>query len=253
LITGASRGIGRATALLLAQRGQHVVLAARDAAALQRLAAEIQAAGGSAQTLPMDLTDDASVEAALKQLLDDGGCDIVINNAAVCEQAEFLTQTPAVLRAEMELNYWGVLRVTHALLPSFVRRRSGMIVNVSSLVGSIACTTTANYSASKAAVEAFSRALRGEVARFGVKVVVFVAPHTRTEMQERTTFDGVPALPVTYTASELVRAMELEARTYVASPVYRSMLWFARLFPQFMEARVHASTRSLLQYDPPAA
>ena len=141
----------------------------------------------------------------------------------------------------MELNYWGTLRITRALLPAFIARGTGLIVNVSSLLGSVASPTTANYSATKAALEAWSFALRAELRRFGVRVTVFVAPHTQTEMGSATKFDGVPSLPVSYTAKELVRALDRAPRKYVASPVYRLLLWLARLFPVFMEARVGAS------------
>jgi len=250
LITGASRGIGRATALQLARRQHTVVLAARDEAALARVASEVHAAGGSAEVLVMDVTDDASVESAMHRLEAAGGCDIAINNAGSCDQAEFLVQSDAARRAELELNYFGALRITRALLPSFMRRRHGMFVNVSSLLGSIPAATTANYSASKAALEAFSHAMRGEVARFGVEVVVFVAPHTETDAGRSAKFEGVKSLPVEYTARELVRALELAPRSYAASPVYRVLLRLARFFPAFMEARVHASARPFLLADP---
>jgi short-subunit dehydrogenase len=250
LVTGASRGIGRTTARLLAQRGHTVILAARDHAALERLAHELVADGGTSEVLPMDLTDDTSVSTAVEQLLAHGGCDVVVNNAASFDQAEFLVQAAQVRRTEMDLNYFGALRLTGALLPSFIRRGSGTIVNVSSLLGGIPAATTANYSATKAALEAWSHALRGEVARFGVRVVVFVAPHTQTESGARAKFDGVKSLPVEYTARELVYAVEHAPEHYAASPVYRALLRAGRWFPRFMRARVHDSVRSHLSTDP---
>ncbi|MET0390674.1 MAG: SDR family NAD(P)-dependent oxidoreductase [Polyangiales bacterium] len=253
VITGASRGIGQATAQLLAQRGHTVILAARDAAALAQVASDIRAAHGCAEVLPLDLSDDASVEAAATQLLARGGCDVLINNAGISDQREFLVQPEVVRRDEFEVNYWGTLRMTRALLPSFIRRGSGTVVNVSSLLGAVPSCTTANYSASKAALEAFSHALRGEVSRFGVEVVVFVAPHTQTEAGNRSKFEGVRSLPVEYTATELVRALELGARYYAASPVYRAILRLARWFPEFIEEKVHASARPQLCRDPLAA
>lgn len=182
LVTGASRGIGRETALQLAAAGHTVILAARDEPALIALAQEIVRRGGQAETLPLDLTDDVQVQAAVTALQRRGGCDVLVNNAGLSEQAEFLLQSVAEQRAEMELNYWGSLRITRALLPAFIARGTGLIVNVSSLLGSVAAPTTANYGATKAALEAWSHALRGEVSRFGVQVTVFVAPHTQTEM-----------------------------------------------------------------------
>jgi 3-oxoacyl-[acyl-carrier protein] reductase len=250
LITGASRGIGRETARMLARRGHNVVLAARDREALAQLAGEIEQAGGAAEVLPLDVTDDASVAHAVRQLLEGGACEVVVNNAGTCDQREFILQPVAAQRAEMELNYWGALRVTRALLPDFIRRRRGLVVNVSSLLGSIASPTTAGYGASKAALESWSFALRAELARFGVGVTVFVAPHTQTELGKATEFDGVVSLPVAYVATELIRAIDRAPRKYAASPVYRFLLWLGRMFPAFMEARVGAGTKRLWSPDP---
>lgn len=241
LITGSSRGIGRATAVALAARGHRVVLAARDAAALAELEREIHAAQGHAEAVPMDLTDDASVEAGVAAILSRGPCDVVVNNAGACEQREFLRQSPAARRAEMELNYFGVERVTRAVLPSMIARRAGLIVNLSSLIGIVPSPTTANYSATKAALNAFSHALRGEVERYGVKITVFVVPHTDTAMGRGTRFDGVVSLPVAYTVKELLRAIDRAPRQYAGSPVYRMLIRMAGWFPAFMERRIAAS------------
>lgn len=250
LITGASRGIGRETARQLAKRGHAVVLAARDRDALASLAHDITTSGGMAEVLVLDVTDDASVASAARTLLATGPCDVLVNNAGTMDQREFVRQPDAVRRAEMELNYWGALRVTRALLPSFIERRAGLVVNVSSLLGGIASPTTANYGASKAALESWSYALRAEVARFGVGVTVYVAPHTQTELGKAAQFDGVVSLPVEYAAKELVRAIDRGPRRYAASPVYRFLLWLGRLFPAFMEARVGAGTKRLWSPNP---
>ncbi|WP_437849840.1 SDR family NAD(P)-dependent oxidoreductase [Sorangium sp. So ce363] len=246
LVTGASRGIGRAAALALGKQGHTVVLAARDEHALRSLAREIAGAGGRAEVVPMDVTEDGSVERGIARLLEAGPCDVVINNAGSCDQTDFMAQDMSTRRAEMDLNYWGAVRVTRALLPSMLVRRSGVIVNVSSLLGVIASPTAANYSATKAALGAWSHALRGEVGRFGIKVVVFVAPHTDTACGRATRFDGVVSLPVEYTAKELLRAVDRAPRQFAGSPVYRLLLRLAGLFPAFLEARVAASARAHL-------
>ncbi|MFO0612463.1 MAG: SDR family NAD(P)-dependent oxidoreductase [Polyangiaceae bacterium] len=241
LVTGASRGIGRELALLLAQSGHTTVLAARSREDLEAVAREILARGGRAEVLPMDVTDDASVARAVAELLSVGPCDVVVNNAGSLDQAWFVEQSSETQRREMEVNYWGALRVTRALLPSLLARGAGSVVNVSSLLGGVASTTTANYCATKAALEAWSFALRREVERHGVKVTVFVAPHTETEMGGRARFEGVRSLPAAYTAAELARAIDRAPRKYAGSPVYRFLLWLARVAPSFMEARVSAS------------
>lgn len=247
LITGASRGIGRCTAELLARAGHRVVLAARDAAALREVADGITRGGGRAEVLVMDVTDAASVAQAIPAALAAGPIDVAVNSAAVCEQGEFLCLSSETCHAELDLNYSGALRVARALLPHWIERRAGLLVNLSSLLGSVASPTTANYGASKAALESWSYAMRAELKRFGVGVTVFVVPHTDTEMGRRVRFEGVYSLPVDYTSRELLRAIDRAPRRYAGSPVYRMLLWLGRLFPEFMEARVGATARSSLR------
>lgn len=246
LLTGASRGIGKHTALALARQGHTVVLAARDSAALEQVAATIVKSGGKAEVQPMDVTDDESTATGVARVLANGPCDIVVNNAGTCVQKQFLAAIPRELRDEMELNYFGAQRVTRAVLPSMMERGSGVIVNVSSLLGIIASPTTSNYSGTKAALGAWTHALRGEVARFGIRTVLFVAPHTQTELGAATHFDGVRSLPVEYTVQELIRAIDRAPRQYAASPVYRFLIRLAGWFPAYMERQVAGSVKRLL-------
>jgi short-subunit dehydrogenase len=245
LITGASHGIGRATALALAEQGHSLVLAARGSDALNALAEQIRRAGGTAQPVVLDVTDTDSVTRGVAEILAEGPVDALVNNAGNLRQHEFLRLSEADVEAEMNLNYFGAQRMIRALLPSFLERRSGLIVNVSSLLGSSAAPTAANYSASKAALEAFSHALRGELARFGVRVTVFVAPHSQTELGQRSEFRGVTSLPVEYVARELVRAIDAAPRRYAGSPVYRVLLRLAAWFPEMMERQMVACVKHL--------
>lgn len=247
LITGASRGIGRATALRLGCEGHHVVLAARDGASLDLVRQEIGRAGGHAESLSLDVTNRDSVAAGVHRALATGPIDVLVNNAGTCIQAEFMRQSTAERHGEMELNYFGAQNMVEALLPAFIARRAGTIINVSSLLGSAAAATTANYSASKAALEAWTQGLRGEVARFGIRVGVFVAPHTQTELGERTEFRGVPSLPADYVARKLVTAIDRGGPRYAGSPVYAIFLRLAAWCPRFMESRMVESVRHLLE------
>ncbi len=246
LVTGASRGIGRETALALARRGDAVVLAARTERQLRDAAREVTEEGGRAEVIVMDVTDDDSVRTAIAEALDKGPIDALINNAGICQQVPFLAQDPERARREMEVNYFGALRVTRAVLPAMRARGRGTIVNVSSLLGAIPCPTVANYSATKAALNAWSHALRGEVASDGVRVVVFMPSHTATKQAESVRFDGVPSLPVAYTVSQLLRSLDRAPRSYAASPVFRMFLRLAGMFPRWAEGRMRKSTRALL-------
>lgn len=247
VITGGSRGIGRHTALALARRGDHLILVARQREPLEAAAAEAERLGAaSVQVVRADLTDPASVVAGAREILAAGPVDVLINNAGICEQAPFLQRTAADLEAEMSLTYFGAVRITHALLPSMVERGVGTILNVSSLLGSIPCPTTANYSAAKAAMNAWSHALRGEVEARGVRIVVFVPSHTQTEGGSRSRFDGVPALPLQYVVDQLLYALDRTPRSFTTSPVFRCYEWLARIFPGWAERRMAETTRALL-------
>ncbi len=194
----------------------------------------------------LDVTDADSVTRGVSEVLEHDPVDVLVNNAGSCQQREFRHRSEPELEQEMNLNYFGAQRMIRALLPAFIRQRSGLIVNVSSLLGSSAAPTTANYSASKAALEAFSHALRGEVARSGVRVTVFVAPHTQTELGERTEFRGVTSLAVEYVARELVYAIDRAPRRYAASPVYRLLLRLAAWLPGVMERQMLGCVQHVL-------
>lgn len=240
VVTGSSRGIGRATAVALAARGHHVVLAARDRAALAATAADIVREGGRADVVRMDVTDPTSVREGVDEIAAGGAVDALVNNAGSCTQARFVDVAYERLHDEMELNYWGAVRVTRALLPAMMARGEGVVVNVSSLLGSIASPTTAGYGATKAALESWTFALRRELGATGVRATVFVAPHTDTGA-DGTSFEGVRSLPLAYTVGELLVALDRSPRRYAASPVYRALLRFAGFFPEWIEGKVAAS------------
>lgn len=250
LITGASEGIGRAAALELARQGHSLVLCARRAPMLEAVAEQIRRAEGDCQVVVMDVTQQESVAAGVAAALAQGALDVVVNNAGSCAQREFLFQSEAEQRHEMELNYFGAQRVIRAVLPHFIRRGAGHIVNVSSLLASASAPTTANYCGSKAALEAFSRALRGEVEPLGVRVSIFVAPHTQTEQGKRVEFKGVKSLPVAYVARRLARTVQSAPRTGTGSPVYTGLLKLNAWFPGFMDAQMRASVRHLQRARP---
>jgi len=252
LITGASRGIGRATALELAKRGARLVLVARDEGKLLEVAGEVRDLGGTAQVVSMDLTSDASVLQGTGVVLEQGPVDVLLNNAGTCHQGTFLEQSEAQHSEEWQLNYHGALRIMQQLLPSMIARRRGRIINVSSLLGQSAAPTTANYSATKAALEAFSQGLRGEVAALGISVEVFVAPHTQTELGHRVTMDGVVSVPVKYVARRLAASVEFPRDRSYGSPVYRLLSWIVRAFPRFMERQMNKAARSTLARSRPA-
>ena len=172
VITGCSTGIGLVTARHLARRGDRVYATARHparSAALQ----EAAAAEPNLQTLPLDVTDDGSVATAIGTILSrEGHIDALVNNAGIGTFGTFEFAPESELRATFETNFWGVMRVTRAVLPSMRARKSGVIVNISSVAGRLAGPAMGVYPASKFALEAASEALAREVFPLGIKVAI---------------------------------------------------------------------------------
>jgi NAD(P)-dependent dehydrogenase (short-subunit alcohol dehydrogenase family) len=167
LVTGASSGIGEATALRLAELGFTVYAAARR---VDRMAALAQA---GVRIEPLDVTDDASMVALVKRIVDETGrIDVLVNNAGYGSYGAIEDVPLDEARRQFEVNVFGLGRMTQLVLPHLRARRSGYIVNISSIGGKIYTPLGGWYHATKFAVEGLSDALRAEVAPFGIKVVV---------------------------------------------------------------------------------
>ena len=161
LITGASKGLGRATAQELTRRGHEVIATARRVETLADL--------DVAQKLALDITDDASVKNAVAAA---GRIDVLVNNAADIAIGPVETIPLDEVKHLFETNVVGPLRMIQAIVPAMRERGSGTIVNLSSVVGKVSFPLNAAYSSTKWAIEAFSESLRLEVGHFGVKVVL---------------------------------------------------------------------------------
>jgi NAD(P)-dependent dehydrogenase (short-subunit alcohol dehydrogenase family) len=172
LITGCSTGIGLAAARHLASRGDRVYATARNPEGAADLVSA-RASDANIRTLPLDVTSDASVTTAVKAVLDaEGRIDVLVNNAGIGAFGTFEFVDEAVARATFETNFWGVLRVTRAVLPTMRAQGSGLIVNISSVAGRIAGAAMGVYPASKFALEAASEALAREVYSLGIRVAI---------------------------------------------------------------------------------
>jgi NAD(P)-dependent dehydrogenase (short-subunit alcohol dehydrogenase family) len=173
LITGCSSGIGAATARAFARAGYCVFASMRRPADDNPLIREAQAQGWRLTTPQLDVTDDASVDAAVAAIFaaTGGRLDVLVNNAGYYCTGPIEETTPDQLRAQMETNVIGVLRVTRAVLPTMRARGRGTVINLSSVSGVVVVPLAGPYHASKWALEALSEALRYEVAAFGIRVV----------------------------------------------------------------------------------
>jgi len=165
LVTGASRGIGRAIARTLAADGATVVLTARDEARLAVVVAEIAGAGGRGVALAMDVADRASVEAGFDRVAKDHGrLDHLVNNAGITRDGLLLRMKDEDWQQVLATNLTGVFLCTQAALRPMLRQRSGRIVNVTSVVGLAGNAGQANYAASKAGIVGFTKSVAREVA-----------------------------------------------------------------------------------------
>lgn len=170
LVTGASRGIGRAIAMTLASGGATVIAAARGTNAQSTVDA-IAAAGGSAELAALDVTDAASVEQVTKSALErHGRIDILVNNAGVTRDQLMLRMKREDWDAVMAANLTGAFLCAHAVLKAMVKARHGRIINITSVVGETGNAGQTNYAASKAGLIGFTKALALEVASRGITV-----------------------------------------------------------------------------------
>ncbi len=182
LITGCSSGIGRATAELLVEQGWNVYATARRPETI----ADLQQKG--AKTLTLDVTDEASMEAAVAQLTDaEGGVGVLINNAGYSQSGAVETVAIDDVRRQFETNVFGLLRMCQLVLPGMRRQHGGKIVNLGSMGGRLTFPGGGLYHATKYAVEAISDALRFEVRGFGVDVILIEPGLIVTDFAETAT------------------------------------------------------------------
>ncbi|MFD7776544.1 SDR family NAD(P)-dependent oxidoreductase [Streptomyces sp. NPDC059753] len=189
LVTGASSGIGAATARLLAEQGAAVALVARRKDRLDGLAAEITKAGGAALAVGADITDRAQAEAAVQQTIEQfGRLDILVNNAGLMLLGPVVGADPTEWERMIAVNVQGLLHTTHAALPHLLKaaeegpRRVADIVNISSIAGRVAWNGYGVYNLTKFGVNGFTESLRQEITQRHVRVGVLEPGGVDTEL-----------------------------------------------------------------------
>jgi len=185
LITGGTDGLGKATAMLLARRGYSVFAAGRSAAKREELEHLSHNEHLPLHSIEMDVSENASVQIAIKAVLEKGGgIDVLINNAGIGYMAVVEELRMSDFRQQFEINLFGVLRVTQAVLSHMRQRRHGRIVMMSSVAGLVSPPTYGAYSSSKHALEGLSNALRLELYPFGVDVILIEPGYIVTNFQQ---------------------------------------------------------------------
>jgi 3-oxoacyl-[acyl-carrier protein] reductase len=183
LVTGASRGIGRAIARRLAGEGVSVYLGARDEARLAEAVGEITAAGGKASAITLDVSDRASAQAAVDVIVKaEGRIDYLVNNAGVTRDNLLLRMKPEEWDAVLATNLTGAFYCTQAALRPMLKQRYGRIVNVTSVVGLMGNAGQANYAASKAGIIGFTKSVAREVGSRSITVNAVAPGFIETDM-----------------------------------------------------------------------
>jgi NADP-dependent 3-hydroxy acid dehydrogenase YdfG len=247
MITGASSGFGADAARMFAREGCVVVLAARRLDRLTALALEIQNAGGRAFPVALDVVDQGKIDRTVQSLLDQfGRIDVLFNNAGLGRLDWLETLTPAQdIDTQLDVNLRGLIQVTRAVLPSMLARRSGHIINNSSVAGMIAAPMYTIYAATKYGVRGFTDALRREVAPFGIKVSGLYPGPAVTEFSLHSAGDRAirekiktPAwlyMTSEYVARRTVGLVSRPRRTLVIPWWFRPVIGFDTLFPGLVD------------------
>ncbi len=243
LITGASYGIGAATACAMARKGAKVILWARTREALDAVASEIVAAGGEAAVFAVDLTDPAAVEAAARAVIEQVGLpDMVVNNAGAGRWLSVDESTAADAVSAMAVPYFAAFSTTCAFLPGMLARGSGHVANVTSPAGFVPIAGATTYAVARWAIRGFTEQLTADLAGTGVRVTLVVPG-----LVDSSYFDhnpgalarvpGVvrrfsPTLTTEQVASALVRGVERNRRVVITPFVLRVMMFAHWLAPR---------------------
>ena len=191
LITGGSRGLGLVMAREFAREGARLALCARDEEELQRARSDIEDYGAEVMTVPCDITNKQSVDnmvAAVNSRF--GGVDVLVNNAGVIQVGPIEVMTTEDFEIAMKAHFWGPLYTTMAVLPSMRQRKSGRIVNISSIGGKVSVPHLVPYSASKFALVGLSKGMRAELMKDGIKVTTVCPGLMRTGSPRNADFKG---------------------------------------------------------------
>ena len=183
VVTGAGRGIGRAVALAYARMGADVACVSRTEENSAKVAAEVEALGRKAWALAVDVSDTAAVDAAAKEILESAGrVDILVNNAGVTRDNLLIRMSEEEWDTVLDINLKGAFNFTKAFSRTFIKQRSGRIINIASVIGLIGNAGQSNYAASKAALIGFTKSIAKELAPRGITVNAIAPGFIETDM-----------------------------------------------------------------------
>ncbi len=253
VLTGVSSGIGRALATSLSQAGANLILAARSADKLEELAGTLSNGASRAFAVPTDLTApeqrERLINAAVEKL---GGIDILINDAGIASWGHFANSDESVMRSVMEVNFFAPVELIRLAIPHLVNGNEPVIVNVSSMCGRRAMPAWPEYSASKFALCGISEALRSEMARFDIDVVLVVPGLTKTNLRDnmarnegKAKINFAGGMRPEAVAAQIVKAIVIGKREVVIGSDARWMLRMHRWFPRLLDRLICRRVKKL--------
>lgn len=251
LITGGSRGLGLVMAREFAREGSRLVLCARDEQELDRARLDLENRGENVMVVRCDIRNQQDVNAMIGAVNDRfGGVDVLVNNAGVIQVGPIEVMTTEDFELAMQAHFWGPLNTIMAVLPSMRQRKSGRIVNISSIGGKVSVPHLVPYSASKFALVGLSKGLRAELMKDGIKVTTVCPGLMRTGSPRNADFkgqhrfeyawfsisDALPLLTVSaeHAARQVVRACRQGQAELVISVPAKIAVLFDALFPEVM-------------------
>ncbi|MFB5605896.1 MAG: SDR family NAD(P)-dependent oxidoreductase [Nitrosarchaeum sp.] len=237
LVTGASSGIGKQTAIEFAKKGANIVLIARRKQKLEQLSDELKKFNISTLVCECDISDKLQVEKMSKIILEEfGSIDILINNAGFAIYGSVSDLTIEEIESQMETNYFGMIYCIKYFLPFMLEKKSGHIVNVASVAASFGLPGIASYCASKFAMLGFSEGLKHELKGTGVGITVVSPIMVRTNFFDHPSFQKMPKYSSTSlsdktVAKAILRAANSPRLEIIVPSVVRVAVWMKNTFP----------------------
>jgi short-subunit dehydrogenase len=255
LITGASSGIGKCLAEQAALAGARVALAARSAEKLDELAGRLTAQGADVLALPADVTSEGDRRRLLDAVVERfDGLDVLINNAGVGSWGHFADGSEAILRQVMEVNFFAPAELIRLAVPVLTRGRLPAVVNVASMCGRRGMPAWSEYSASKFALVGLTEALRAELARFDVDVLLMLPGLTRSDLSQhllrregRANIDFAAGMPPEAVAAGILVALQRNRTETVIGRDARWMLRCNRFLPWLVDRLLARRVRKLYE------
>jgi len=248
LITGGSRGLGLAMAMEFAKQGARLVLCARNEVELERARMKLSELGAEVFVIPCDVSDKDQAQYTIERAtMLCGRVDVLVNNAGIICAGPWQTQTRADFEESMDSMFWGTYNMTMAVLPQMVRRKSGHIVNITSIGGKVSVPHLLSYSSAKFATIGFSEGLRAELAKDGIAVVTVVPGLLRTGSYINTVMkgDNYPAEYTWFTLLDTLPISSISARRAAKQIVHATKRGSAELIIT-IQAQILARLHGLL-------